>query len=775
MTAGVTVTGSSAVPTVTDPVLEVSDLEVSFPTDDGLVRAVRGVSYQLRRGEVLGIVGESGSGKSVTSLAVTGLLPRNARVSGSVRFRGQELLGASDETMSGIRGSKIAMILQDPMTSLNPVYQVGWQIAEGVRTHRDVGKAQAHNRAVELLDLVGIPNARARADQYPHEYSGGMRQRAVIALAMANDPDVMIADEPTTALDVTIQAQVLEVLARAQKETGAAMVLITHDLGIIASRADRMLVMYAGRAVETGSAEDVFYRPRMPYTLGLLGSLPRLDEDRPQRLTPIVGAPPSLLNLPPGCPFTPRCPLARERCEEDEPALRATTDAAHRAACFFSAELEDARASDVFSTTSADVVDVAELDTEPSPAAAPLESGGEGPRGRQVQERRPAVTAEAAEPTEPTPTGPTPTGPTPASAPTAAPGPAPLPGAVSVTRPPAGANGASTILAVRDLVKHFPVHGRGVLRRVVGEVHAVCGVSFEVHERETLGLVGESGSGKTTTGRAILKLQPATSGCVEFEGRDVTSMSRDEMRRLRRDMQIVFQDPYASLNPRIPVFDIVAEPLRIHRMYRSKGQVRELLRTVGLNPEHGNRYPHEFSGGQRQRIGIARALALRPRFLVLDEPVSALDVSIQAGVINLLEDLQEEFGLAYLFVAHDLSVVRHIADRVAVMYLGKLIEIGERDELFRRPAHPYTQALISAIPIPDPRKERARERILVTGEVPSPVEPPSGCRFRTRCPKYAHELTEAEQVRCRDEVPDLVDRGQGHPSACHYAEVKTLV
>jgi oligopeptide/dipeptide ABC transporter ATP-binding protein len=334
-----------------------------------------------------------------------------------------------------------------------------------------------------------------------------------------------------------------------------------------------------------------------------------------------------------------------------------------------------------------------------------------------------------------------------------------------------------TVISVRNLVKHFPVHSRGILRRRVGDVHAVCDVSFDIRTHETLGLVGESGCGKSTTARLLLNLIPATSGVVQYAGKDLTKLSRGQMRPLRRDLQIVFQDPFASLDPRMTVFEIIAEPLRVHGLFADQGpaKVRDLMATVGLNPEHGNRYPHEFSGGQRQRIGIARALALRPKVLVLDEPVSALDVSIQAGVINLLEDLQDEFGLSYLFVSHDLSVIRHIADRVAVMYLGRIVETAAAEELFTKAAHPYTQALISAIPLPDPHKERSRRRILLTGDVPSPVNPPSGCRFRTRCPKFAAQLSEAERQRCLNEVPALVDRGQGHAAACHYAEALKLV
>ncbi|NUP42520.1 MAG: ATP-binding cassette domain-containing protein [Streptomyces sp.] len=351
--------------------------------------------------------------------------------------------------------------------------------------------------------------------------------------------------------------------------------------------------------------------------------------------------------------------------------------------------------------------------------------------------------------------------------------------ATAAPLPPLPGHGGTgePVLQVRDLVKHFPVMSRGVVRRRIGEVHAVCGVSFDLFQNETLGLVGESGSGKTTTARTILGLESATSGQVRYRGTELTGLSRRRMRPLRRELQIVFQDPYASLDPRVTVHEIVAEPLRIHGRYDAHGrdEVRELLRLVGLNPEHGNRYAHEFSGGQRQRIGIARALALHPKVIVLDEPVSALDVSIQAGVLNLLMDLQSELGLSFLFVAHDLSVMRHVAGRVAVMYLGRLVEIAPARHLFTAPAHPYTQALVSAIPLPDPRKERARTRILVQGDIPSPVRPPSGCRFRTRCPKFANQLTQSERETCVEEVPAMIDRGGGNPVACHYAESVELL
>ncbi|MGH3201037.1 MAG: dipeptide ABC transporter ATP-binding protein [Streptosporangiaceae bacterium] len=674
------------------PLLEVEGLDVTFRTRDGDVRAVRDLTLTLGRGETLGIVGESGSGKSTVALAVLGLLPKNASVTGSVRSEGRELLGLREQDLTRIRGSVIAYVPQDPLSSLNPAFTVGWQVAETIWTRREMGKEAAHRRAVELLQTVGIPRAAEQAGRYPHEFSGGMRQRVVIAIAMANDPDVIIADEPTTALDVTIQAQVLEALRAARAQTGASMILITHDLGVVAGMADRVMVMYAGKPVETAPVDEIFFRSRMPYTLGLLGSLPRLDADSSAPLRPIPGAPPSLIALPPGCPFAPRCPVAIERCATQEPALLAVA-AQHSAACHRSTELVP---------------------------GVPLFATGDILSERTV-----------------------------------------VPAAAVPTR---GANG-QPIIGVIDLVKHYPITSGRLVRRRVGETHAVCGVSLELREHETLGLVGESGCGKSTTARSILQLLPATAGSVRFEGEELTTQTRRQLRPLRQHVQVVFQDPFASLDPRMPVGEIVAEPLHVHERWDHRtgpARVAELFRLVGLNPEHRNRYPHEFSGGQRQRVGIARALALEPKVLVLDEPVSALDVSIQAGVVNLLEDLQDRLGLSYLFIAHDLSVVRHISDRVAVMYLGKIVETGTRSGVYDAPSHPYTQALLSAVPVPDPEVERRRRRILLTGDVPSAVSPPSGCRFRTRCWK-------AQDI-CAAEEPELTDRGQGHPVACHFAE-----
>jgi peptide/nickel transport system ATP-binding protein len=684
----------------------VDDLNVTFRSEGGNVSAVRGISYHVRAGEVLGLVGESGSGKSVSSLAVMGLLPENARVTGSVRFRERNLVGLSDRELSDIRGRRISMIFQDPLSALTPVYTVGDQIAEAVLTHNDVTRQAAHTRAVELLALAGIPNAARRASAFPHEFSGGMRQRVMIAMAMANQPDLIIADEPTTALDVTIQAQILDVLRTAKEATGAAVVLITHDLGVVAGFADRVAVMYAGRIVEIGDVDDVFYRPRMPYTLGLLGSIPRLDVGRRQRLTPIDGNPPSLVHLPSGCPFWPRCPLRIEKCLEVEPALLPIQghDPSHQAACHRSDEIEQRQ------MTSTDIFPVQQQ---------PFEGVGT-PRD---------------------------------------------------TRNP--------VLEVRDLEKHFPLLKGGMLRRRVGTVHAVDGISFDIRERETLGLVGESGCGKTTAILEILNLVKPQAGTIVVLGRDTATLTPADRFAVRRDLQIVFQDPMASLDPRLPIGDILAEPLETHGVPAAdRGRrVRELLALVGLQPEHANRYPQAFSGGQRQRIGIARALALEPKVLVLDEPVSALDVSIRAGIINLLEELQAALGLSYLFVAHDLSVIRHIADRVAVMYLGRFAEIGDVDEVFDRPAHPYTQALLSAIPLPDPKKERQRRRIVLHGDLPNPADPPSGCRFRTRCQKFAGELTPQEQTLCLEQSPPLLARtgAPDHLDACHYASVDSVL
>jgi peptide/nickel transport system ATP-binding protein len=612
---------------VSDPLLEVENLSVSFPTDAGDLSAVRGLSYHVAPREVVAMVGESGSGKSAAAMAVIGLLPPYAAVAGSVRLSGTELLGMSDAELSKIRGARIGTVFQDPMSALTPVYTVGDQIAEAITVHHhEVSRADARRRAVELMDLVGIAQAPTRARSFPHELSGGERQRVVIAIAIANDPDLIICDEPTTALDVTVQAQILEVLKTARDVTGAGVLIITHDLGVVAEFADRALVMYAGRAVETAGVRELYADRRMPYTAGLLGSVPRLDAPRGERLVPIPGAPPSLVTLPDGCPFAPRCPLAIEQCRQSEPALTPVAPG-HAAACI--------RSDQVTGRSAAEIYGVA---IEPPTVDDDSES-------------------------EP-------------------------------------------VVRVRDLSKTFSLTKGVVFRRRIGEVRAVDGISFEVPRGRTLGIVGESGSGKSTTLHEILELRAPQSGSIEILGNDVATLSTGRRRELRRDLQVVFQDPVAALDPRLPVFELLAEPLAANGFDKSatEARVAELLDIVGLARADASRYPGEFSGGQKQRIGIARALALQPKILALDEPVSALDVSIQAGIINLLLDLQHSFDLTYLFVSHDLSVVKHLAHRVAVMQHGKIVEYGEAGEVFANPRHEYTRALLAAIPQPDPKR-----------------------------------------------------------------------
>ncbi|MEO8749414.1 MAG: ABC transporter ATP-binding protein, partial [Allobranchiibius sp.] len=584
------------------PLLEVDDLSVEFvqrgaPT----VRAVRGISYQVHRGEFLGIVGESGSGKSVSSMAVMGLLPSTAQITGDIRYRGESLLHRSDKQLSKLRGNEIAMIFQDPLSALTPVYTVGNQISEALHLHDSgLSKKAAEARVVDLLKIVGIPAPERRSKAFPHEFSGGMRQRVMIAMAIANDPDLIIADEPTTALDVTIQAQILEVLQKAKDLTGAAVVLITHDLGVVAGNVDRVAVMYAGRLVETGTVDDVLTAPRMPYTMGLLRSVPNMQTAGHTRLVPMEGRPPSLADLPPGCPFAPRCPAVIDACLVEEPELLQI--GSREVACIRADEFEEGSLgiADVF----------------PTPAPVPFEEQ-------------------------------------------------------------AHVKGA-TVLSVKDLKRHFPLTTGVVFRKVIGSVKAVDGVSFELEEKQVLGLVGESGCGKSTTILEILELAKPQSGSIELNGVDVSTLNSSARLKLRGDIQVVFQDPMAAIDPRLSIEDIVSEPLSVRGASRAErsAKVEELLETVGLDPEMAGRYPHQFSGGQRQRIGIARALATDPKVLILDEPVSALDVSIQAGVINLLQDLKDSLGLSYLFVAHDLAMVRQIADLVAVMYLGRIVEYG---------------------------------------------------------------------------------------------------
>jgi peptide/nickel transport system ATP-binding protein len=611
--------------------LDVRDLDVRFATPDGEVHAVRDLSFTLDKGETLGIVGESGSGKSQSVLSLLGLLAENGTVGGSASFEGRDLLRLPEAELRAIRGRRISMIFQDPMTSLNPYLTIADQMTQVVREHERSSQKAARARCLDMLEAVKIPEAAARLDRYPHELSGGMRQRVMIASSLLLNPDVLIADEPTTALDVTVQAQILDLMRDLNARFGTAIILITHDLGVVAGLCERLLVMHEGELKERGEVRDIFYRPEHPYTRALLKAVPRLDEDRAERL------------------------------------VSGRTEGAGR----------------------------------PDHKAA--REGGAQP----------------------------------------------------------------TLLSVEGLEVRFPVPGEGWLGRK-RSLRAVDGVDLTLQWGETLGVVGESGCGKSTLARAILKLVPATAGRVCLLGRDLYEMDRKALRGMRREFQVIFQDPLASLNPRMTVGDIVSEPLWTHRPELDKAGVRqqvvEVLQRVGLSGAELNRYPHEFSGGQCQRIGIARALVLKPKVIVCDEPVSALDVSIQAQIINLLVDLQVELGLSLIFIAHDLAVVRHISDRVLVMYLGSVMEVSSREDLYRRPRHPYTRALISAVPIPDPDKERSRERELLFGDLPSPMDPPSGCRFRTRC-RFAQE-------RCRREVPELRQVGPGWV-ACHFAESLT--
>jgi peptide/nickel transport system ATP-binding protein len=685
-------------------ILEVDNLSTHIQLSKSVVQAVGNVSLRIEEGETLGLVGESGSGKSMTGLSVLGLLPPGGKIiSGSVKIAGQELVGMPEPQLRNYRGNEIAMIFQDPLTSLDPTKTIGYQVAEPVRLHRGASRKEALNRAAEVLALVGLPRPRERLGDYPHQLSGGMRQRVMIAMALSCEPKLLIADEPTTALDVTIQAQILSLLDDLKSRLGMAMLLITHDMGVIAGHADRVNVMYAGRIVETATTATLFRRMRHPYTRALLASIPRLNQDSGQRLLAIAGLPPDLSRLPPGCRFAARCSLATDQCRTEEPALAGTAPG-HAFACWH-------------------------------PVDGPLTASAPGPL--------------AAEPLTATPLTATPL--------TATPRPAADAAAAADAGPAAAA-----LLEVRDVVKEYPVT-HGILQRRVGAVHAVSGVSFSVAAGQTFGLVGESGCGKTTLGKLIVALERPTAGEVRLRGKTFSDLGGSELRRHRRDLQLMFQDPYSSLDPRMRVGSIIREPLEIQHVGTRKDQarrVRELLEEVGLPGSAVDRYPHEFSGGQRQRIGLARALTLNPQVIVADEPVSALDVSIRAQVLNLMKRLQADHGLTYVVISHDLAVIRYLADRIGVMYLGKLVEVGEADDIYQRAAHPYTAGLLAAIPKPEPATPGDIQATAVRGELPSAISPPSGCRFRTRCP-FARDV-------CSHEEPQPRSFGPGHVAACHF-------
>ena len=664
------------------PLLDVSNLQVEFKLKNGTVRAVDNVSFQVNRGEFLSIVGESGCGKSVTALSIMKLLPKRvAEIKADyVKFDGQDITNLSENEMRKIRGRRMSMIFQEPMTSLNPVLTIGDQLTEPLITHLEMSEEEANNRAIELLNMVGIPEPEKRLTQYPHQFSGGMRQRVMIAIGLACEPDLIIADEPTTALDVTIQAQILELLKDICNRLGVAIIMITHNLGVVAAYADKVNVMYAARIVEKGGAPDIFGKPSHPYTIGLLRSVPRMDKKRGGRLATIEGLPPNLMAPPSGCRFKPRCPMAADTCDSSPELKERSKGKNHFTACFFSDDSNKKGAS----------IYVSDKDK-----FKPI----------KVKKDKP-------------------------------------------------------VLSVRGLKQHFGVSFRsGWLSSVSGTVKAVDDISFDVYPGETVGLVGESGCGKTSVGRAILHLNLPTGGELKFNEKELNQKS---VALVRQDMQVIFQDPFSSLNPRMTIGQILEEPLKVHKIEteedaRSK-RVSELLTKVGLYPYMRDRYPHELSGGQRQRVGIARALCMEPKIIICDEPVSALDVSVQAQIINLLEDLQRELGIAYLFIAHDLAVVKHISHKVIVMYLGKVMEIGDSDTIYGEPKHPYTKALLDAAPIPDPKKERGREKIILKGELPSPLNPPKGCVFSSRC----NFVTED----CRKASPELVDFDNNHLAAC---------
>src|SRR5579863_4147267 len=623
------------------PVLSISDLSTHIRLTKSVVQAVGNVDLSIEPGEILGLVGESGCGKSMTGLSIMGLLPPGgAIVGGSVKLDGRELVGLSDAEMRKIRGNEIAMIFQDPLTSLDPTKTIGYQVAEPVRLHQGARKAAARARAIEVLSLVGLPRPKERLDDYPHQLSGGLRQRVMIAMALSCEPQLLIADEPTTALDVTIQAQILALLHDLKDRLGMAMLLITHDMGVIAGHADRVQVMYAGRMVEVTSTPNLFRHMHHPYTRALLASIPRLSQDNKRRLLTIGGLPPDLSEPPAGFRFAPRCSRATGKCRDEEPPLTGETPA-HLFACWHPVE---------------------------GPADPSTGNGSATLPGVHV------ATA--------TPAGPG------AGGPGAA-------GAVATGTEP------GPLLEVRDLVKEFPVTAGAILQRKVASVHAVSSVSFTVAAGETFGLVGESGCGKTTIGRVVVALERPDSGAVLLNGQDIATLGRGDLRRQRRDLQLMFQDPYSSLDPRMRVGSIIREPLSIqHVGTRQEQQQRvfELLDEVGLPRNAVERYPHEFSGGQRQRIGLARALTLSPKVIVADEPVSALDVSIRAQVLNLMKRLQADHGLTYIVISHDLAVVKYMADRIGVMYLGKLVEMGAAEDIYQRAAHPYTAGLIATIP-----------------------------------------------------------------------------
>ncbi len=672
--------------------LEVDNLRTYIYTRRGVNQAVNGVSFHLDRGKSLGLVGESGSGKSMTALSILRLAPQPAAriIGGEIRFAGEDLLRKPEKEMRRIRGGGIAIILQDPLTSLNPVFTVQYQVGESVSLHQQLsGKAQL-DRVIDSLRRVRVPSPEIRMKDYPHQFSGGMRQRVVGATAIACEPQLLIADEATTALDATIQAQYLDLLRGLQTDLNLALLFITHDFGIVAKMCDDVAVMYAGRIVEYADVRETFNHPAHPYTRALLEAVPKVD-GHVDRLYTIPGSPATGWTESPGCAFAPRCAFAFERCIQEKPPL-VTVMAGHTSECW--------RAEEVYAKNT-DLPAHGRLDIRvPETISKQLFSA-------------------------------------PASAP----------------------NDGNNILQVKDLQVFFQAR-RGFFNREPLPIRAVDGVSFDIKEGETFSIVGESGCGKTTTARAVLKLEAPSAGRVLWQDKDIQGLSREETRAYRSAVQAVFQDPYSSMNPRMRVGDFIAEPLLINTTMSKRERrerAMEALQQVGLRAEEISNFPHEFSGGQRQRIAIARALASAPRLIVLDEPVSSLDVSIRAQIMNLLKDLQQREGFSYLFIAHHLGTVRYMSHTVGVMYLGRLVESAECAELFNNPLHPYTKALFSAA-LPD-HPDIAREELLLHGDVAAANAVPNGCRLHPRCPM-------AKQV-CAEVEPEWKEIAPRHWTACH--------
>ena len=667
------------------PLLQIKDLHTDIEIRNGVVRALSGVDLHVNPGETLGIVGESGSGKTMTALSLMGLLPQGGKVSsGSIILDGQDLTQLPLKEKRKLRGTKVGMIFQDPLTSLNPTMKIGLQVCEPLRVHEGLSKKEALERAVEILKRVGMPRPEVVINNYPHQLSGGMRQRVMIAMALVCKPRILIADEPTTALDVTTQMQILDLIDELRDEYKMGVILITHDLGVVAGHTDRVAVMYAGRIVETAPTKTLFTEPKHRYTSSLMAALPERALAAGTKLFSIPGAPPSLTNLPVGCRFAARCLWATDECRAGYPDL--SGDETHTFSCFHP---------------------VQEGDESPAVLQGKLDSN----KTDGAAENVPQISHE-------------------------------------------------TLLDVKEASREYESAGSGFFKREKGVVSAVDRVSITVKKGETYGLVGESGCGKSTVGRLIAGLEPPSGGAIELDGRDLATLKGRDAVRIHRDVQMMFQDSYAAMDPRMRIDQILAEPMSIQKTGNARQiaeRIMEILEQVGLTEEILDRYPHEFSGGQLQRIGFARSLTLAPDLIVADEPVSALDVSVQAQVLNLMKDLQQELGLSYLFISHDLAVVQYMADRIGVMYLGRIVEEGPASEVVKNPKHPYTKALIDSIPVPDPEFKHDENAIKLTGEPPSAVNPPEGCRFRPRCPFAGEE--------CKVQ-PMLTD--ETHRVACHH-------